>query len=121
MLNNTMLSLDWRFEASLGGRYSLFSRELLLHSYLELDFYALKIPSLVQNSTGLLTVDGFGSIDDNTVLLDFWTDAEIRGATIFIGVENILSPWITKGSSQLWSYPLPDMALRIGLLWPING
>jgi len=92
-----------------------------LHSYLEFDFYALTIPSVIQNSTGLLTADGFGVIDGNSALLDFWTDAEIRGATIFIGVENILSPWLEPGSSQLWTYPLPDLALRVGLLWPISG
>lgn len=111
--------------ASMGLKYELFERELLMHSYLEINYQSSTTALILGNSTSLLTwtydADQSFSVLGAQSILNFWTDAEIRGATIFAGVENILAPWLDAGSSSLYFYPLPDLAVRVGLLWPING
>ena len=117
-------------KASVGLKYQLFDRELLMHSYFDFEYQSTSTALVLENSTALLTrsivcvvcnPSEYHGVLDARGILDFWTDAEIRGATIFVGVENLLAPWLDAGSSSLYYNPLPDLAVRVGILWPISG
>ncbi len=104
-----------------GLRYSLFDSELIMDSSLELrTSSSIKLLAL-ESSSSLLMTTSEQVESGNQYQVDFWTDAEIRGATLYMGVENLLAPWLDTGSLSLDPYPLPDIAIRVGLLWPMDG
>jgi hypothetical protein len=53
--------------------------------------------------------------------LDVYLEGTLRGATVFVSLENILAGRMYAGTLIVPVYPLPEQFFRLGVYWPISG
>lgn len=106
----------------LGARSSFFEDDLQLDVYLIGRFWSAFRSRLYEPVTGALALPGAGARTiGNSGTLDFHVEAGIREATIYVGVENLLSGFSYSGTMLVPVYPLPAQAFRFGVFWPIEN
>ena len=112
---------------SLSGRAGL--RTLLFLGDLDLDAF-VRVRTWeafggrgLHTSTGLLLPRTGADRDvPASTVLDFVAEGGVRGATLFLAYENVLSGTnIIRGNLIVPDYPLPEQQVRFGVLWPIRN
>jgi hypothetical protein len=108
-------------EARLGARMLLFLGDLDADLYVRGRFWSDMRGRVLHPATGLLV---YPSADARTFsasgLLDVVLEADIRTASVFVALENVLSGTdVTIGNLIVPDYPLPERRLRFGVYWPI--
>ncbi len=102
----------------LGIRYALFSRDLLLNLSVRYRYWRRLQERGFHAPTGLLAVTGRALPASGG--LDAVCEATVRGATLLVSMENILSGTpVLEGNQMIPGYPLPAQFLRFGIFWPI--
>lgn len=105
----------------LGARMRLFQGDLDLDLYLRGRYWGAMRSRLFHPQTGLLVVP---LLQDRhfprSGALDVYFVGGIRGATVFLAYENVLSGTrVQVGNLIVPDYPLPRHRFRFGVFWPI--
>jgi len=109
-------------EARIGARYLLFT-DLDTDASLRGRAWAPFSSRTLHEPTGTLAIPQQGSPRFGPEgALDLVIEAGLRGATLFLVWENVLSGTdVTPGNLLVPIYPLPERRLRFGVFWPITG
>jgi hypothetical protein len=109
-------------EARIGARYLLF-QDLDTDASLRGRAWAPFSSRTLHEPTGTLAIPQQGSPRFGPKgALDLVIEAGLRGATLFLVWENVLSGTdVTPGNLLVPIYPLPERRLRFGVFWPITG
>ncbi len=104
----------------LGARYHLFAGDLGLDLSLRGHYWTSFQGRTLHAPTGLLVrrpemLPASGA-------LDLYVEAVVRGATLLVAYENMLSGTaVMEGNQVVLGYPLPAQFLRFGVYWPIRN
>jgi len=109
-------------EARIGARYVLF-QDLDTDASLRGRAWASFSSRTLHEPTGTLAIPQQESPTFGPEgALDLVVEAGLRGATLFLVWENVLSGTdVTPGNLLVPIYPLPEQRLRFGVFWPITG
>lgn len=105
----------------LGLRETLFQRDLVLDLYVQARFWTAMRSRTLHPPTGLLTLpESEARVFGPSSAIDVVAEAGIRGATVFVGYDNVLSGTaLLPGNLLVPVYPLPAQRFRFGVFWPI--
>ena len=115
-------SLPERFATGrLGARMLLFQGDLDLDLYVQGRYWSDMRSRVLQPQTGLLLVpEADARSFDPSGALDVYFVGRVRGATVFLAYENVLSgTQVQVGNLIVPDYPLPRRRFRFGVFWPI--
>ncbi|NNF04672.1 MAG: hypothetical protein HKN17_09410, partial [Rhodothermales bacterium] len=110
-------------EGRAGYRRLMFKGDLDLDAYARGRVWTDMRGRRLHTPTGLLMLapDGSGTVGSSG-MLDIVAEAGIRGATIILAWENVLSGTSVQiGNLIVPDYPLPAQRLRFGVYWPISN
>ena len=111
---------DFFLQARLGARYHLFSNDLGLDISVRGRYWTSMRGRTLHAPTGLL-VRGKQDVPASGTV-DVHVEASVRGATLLVAYENLLSGTpILDGNLLIPTYPLPAQYLRLGVYWPIRN
>ncbi len=112
----------WGGSGRVGLRYLLFSGDLDLDVSLWGRWWGSFRSRILHAPTGLLILpelDRIGPLPASGTL-DVYAEGDVRGATLFVAWENVLSGTpLLAGNEIISTYPLPARQLRFGVYWPI--
>ncbi len=107
-------------QARLGARYALFQEDLGLDAFVRGRYWTSMRGRTLHAPTGLL-VRGLQDVPASGTV-DMHIEATLRGATLLVAYENLLSGTpVLDGNLLVPTYPLPAQYLRIGVYWPIRN
>ena len=112
---------SWYGDTRTGFRYLLFSDDLDADIALRARYWPDYAGRTLHTQTGLLAVPlTAGKTISSSAVLDFIFEGGIRGATVLLAYENLLSGTeIVIGNQLVPGYPLAQRRLRFGIYWPI--
>ena len=113
------LFAEWR----LGARYKIFQEDLDLDASLRGRVWTAFAGRTLFEPTGTFGVAEVGSPTlGPSGTLDLVLEGGLRGATLFVAFENLLSGTdLTPGNLLVPINPLPEQRFRFGVFWPIRG
>ena len=112
----------WGGSGHLGVRYLLFAGDLDLNVSLRGFWWGSFRSRILHAPTGLLVLPNPDRVQPLPAsgTLDVYTEGGVRGATLFVAWENVLSGTpLMAGNETIATYPLPEQQLRFGVYWPI--
>lgn len=120
-ISDTLPRISGRARA--GAKFLLFQGDLDANAYVEVVAWSAMRSRSLHPETGLLTVpEGGARILGPSSMVNVAMEAEIRGATLFLIYENVLSGTaLMTGNMIVPVYPLPARRFRFGVFWPIFG
>ena len=120
LLGSAQALPDFFLQARLGARYHLFSNDLGLDVSVRGRYWTSMRGRTLHAPTGLL-VRGREDVPASGTV-DVHLEALVRGATLLVAYENLLSGTpILDGNLLVPTYPLPAQFLRLGVYWPIRN
>jgi len=104
-----------------GARFVLFLNDLDLDIYLQARGWTEMRSRVLHTPTGLLALPVQSApLFAPSGTLDVYAEAGVRGATLFLSYENLLSGTnLLIGNLLVPDYPLPERRFRFGVFWPI--
>lgn len=106
--------------ARLGLRLLLFQGDLDLDASLQGRFWTAFRSRRLHQATGLLVLpEATDERAETSGTLDLVLAGGVRGATVFVAYENLLSGVAFAGNLLVPVYPLPERRFRFGVYWPI--
>ncbi|NND71238.1 MAG: hypothetical protein HKN43_06645 [Rhodothermales bacterium] len=112
-----------RYATAIAGlKYVLFEGDLDGNFYLRSRMWPDFTGYALHRQTGLAVLPTVGSTEivSKSATLDVIVEAGVRGATIFLSYENVLSGTnLVIGNQLVAGYPLAQRRLRFGVFWPI--
>lgn len=106
----------------IGARALLFKSDLDLDAFIRVRGWNSMSGRRLHTVTGLLVLPSDGEIVESDWMVDLVAEGGVRGATLFLALENILSGTnVQIGNVLIPDYPLPQQRLRFGVYWPIKN
>ena len=109
---------EFTTDLRLGVRFNAFS-EFKLDVYMRGRFWSAFRSRVFHPQTTLLVLPRASAVTlGPSGTLDLFLSGDIRGATLFLSMENVLSGWVYPGTLLVPIYPLPEQYVRFGVYWP---
>ncbi|MDA0684884.1 MAG: hypothetical protein O3A57_10740 [Bacteroidetes bacterium] len=113
---------DSWLSARFGVRALLFKSDLDLDAFVRVRGWNGMSGRRLHSVTGLLVLPSDGADVDSDWMVDLVAEGGVRGATLFLALENVLSGTnLQIGNLLVPDYPLPQQRLRFGVYWPIKN
>ena len=112
----------WFGTAELGTHHILFENDLDLTLSLRARYWGNMRSRVLHPATGLLALpDASARQINSSAAVDIYAHALVRGATLFVGLDNLLSGTAIAGNMIVPVYPIAEQRLRFGVTWPITN